>query len=43
MLKNDKGETWFDVENKPLNYQFTEQIKIPDDLSCDRCTLSWRW
>lgn len=22
---------------------YSAQIKIPDDLSCDRCTLSWFW
>jgi hypothetical protein len=44
ILKNDKGQTWLEVDDKKgVGTKFTEKIKIPDDLTCERCTLSFRW
>ena len=43
VLKNDKGETWFEVtDSKPVGYKFTEKIRMPT-MPCERCTLSMRW
>ena len=39
-LKNDKGVVWID---KPSTTEITDRIKIPEDISCERCTLSFRW
>jgi len=39
-LKTDKGETWIEKDSKS---EQTAKIKIPDDIECDRCTLSLRW
>jgi len=38
------GEMWHPQDNGRPGYpRYVDRIIIPSNISCDRCTLSWRW
>ena len=44
VLKNVNGQVWMPVDHaKPVGYQYVDKMQLPANLTCDRCTLSWRW
>merc|ERR1711988_1000248 len=43
-LKNEKGEVWMQIPKAKHGPEtFRDRIRIPEGVSCDKCTLSWRW
>ena len=44
ILRSEKGETWFTMDDKAkVGTKFKQTVRIPDNLRCERCTLSFRW
>merc|ERR1711972_1054419 len=38
------GEMWHPQDNQRPGYpNYVDRIIIPSNVSCDRCTLAWRW
>ena len=42
ILESDGGETWFKLDDSAkVGTRFTQKMRIPEDLRCDRCTLRY--
>jgi len=45
VLKNVHGEEWMKIDYADCCWytKMVDTMIIPDDISCERCTLHWRW